>query len=151
VAVGNKCKILNAAEEKLIVSKIAEIEKETSGEVHIHISSEKIKNSPMESALYHFKHLGLDLTKNRNGVILYIAVKEKKFAIYGDEGIHKFIKQDGWNTISEDLHNAFQKGDFCIGIINAIQKIGDVLKTNFPQELGTDNPNELTDEISRSE
>lgn len=142
--------LLNTKEEEMIVSAIGKAEQKTSGEIHVHISTKHCKRSVLDEAINTFNKLGMSKTKNRNGVIIYISEPSKKLAIYGDEGIHKFIEQSGWDEIVLSITSAFKKGDFGVGILNAIQKVAAKLEKHFPRSENDNDQNELPDDISSS-
>lgn len=142
VAVGS---ILNKAEEARLVDVIRKMELGTTGEIRIHITKSVSKNGIMADAAATFEKLGMTKTRQRNGVLLYIAVKAHELAVIGDEGIHKIVGQEGWQHIVDDLRAYFAKGDYYAGLHKAIEGIGAVLTAHFP---GTGSPNELPDQIS---
>jgi uncharacterized membrane protein len=142
VAVGE---ILNKSEEKRLVELIRSVEKNTTGEIRVHITKSVSAKGVMTDAARAFTALGMDKTADRNGVLLYIAVKDHALACLGDKGIHEKIGDDGWKKIIDDLRAYFAKGDYFAGLHRAIEGIGETLKTHFP---GAGGINELSDEIS---
>ena len=88
-------------------------------------------------------------TKDRNGVLIYLSVNDRKFAIIGDGGINKVVPEGFWNEIKEMMIGHFIKGEFAIGLINGIEKAGEQLKQYFPWQ--ENDINELPDEISYGE
>ena len=137
---------LTAKEEEEIVQAIREAERNTSGEIRVHI--EKTTDvSHYDRALEVFQMLKMFNTQQRNGVLLYIAVDDHKFVIYGDEGINKVVPENFWETTKEAIQNQFKQGNFKQGIINGVLKAGKELETHFPW-LHTDT-NELSNEISK--
>lgn len=147
---GKNTIFLNEAEEDLIAQRIAAVERQTSGEVHVHLASGRIHKGIMEDAAYVFQQLGLDRTRQRNGVLIYVAVAAHQFAILGDEGIHRVLGQEGWDAEAAKLHEAFAKGDFGPGLLAVIDDIGAVLTKHFPAVAGEHNPDELPNAPSRS-
>ncbi|MGB1284337.1 MAG: TPM domain-containing protein [Polaribacter sp.] len=137
---------LTKKEEEEIVSAIRIAEKNTSGEIRVHIESTS-KKDHYERALEVFQLLKMNTTKDQNGVLLYVAVNDKKFVIYGDKGIDKVVGDDFWNTTKDVIQYHFQEGNFKQGIIDGILKAGKELKTYFPWQ--TDDTNELSNEISK--
>ena len=131
-------------QEKLLES-IREAEKETSGEIRIHIET-KVKGHALHRAARIFFRLGMDKTANRNGVLFYLAVKDRKFAILGDKGIHDKVPAGFWDNISEILTKNFKEGLFTEGLSEGIILAGHQLKTHFP--CRQDDINELPDDIS---
>jgi uncharacterized membrane protein len=137
---------LTKAEEQEIVDAIGKAEKNTSGEIRVHI--EKETSTPaIERAVEVFQLLNMENTRERNGVIIYVAVKSKQFAIYGDKGINEKVSDDFWNCTKDVMANHFQNGNFKQGLIDGILNAGEQLKKYFPY-LDSDK-DELSNEISR--
>jgi len=124
---------------------IMNAELDTSGEIRVHIDT-KCKGDVMEKALKVFKRLKIHETELRNGVLFYLAVKNRKFAVVGDEGINKVVPDDFWEGIKADMLNAFREEKFTDGLVNGITQTGIYLKKHFPYQ--TNDVNELSDEIS---
>ena len=104
------------------------------------------KTDPLYKAKNLFAHLGMDKTKERNGVLIYVAVKEKKFAIVGDEGINKVVPEDFWESTKEIIKLHLSKGELVAGLEAGIAEVGIQLKQFFPYQ--SDDENELPNEIS---
>ncbi len=137
---------LTAVAEKEIVETILEAEKETSGEIRVHIERSS-KTDPYERAREVFHMLKMDNTKEDNGVLIYVAVEDKKFVIYGDKGINAVVPADFWNKTKDLMEVAFKRGEFKEGIIKGIQSAGKELRGHFPYRRG--DHNELTNEVSK--
>lgn len=137
---------LSQAEEREIVNAILKAEKNTSGEIRVHIeASAKIDHFSRAQQLFHF--LKMDNTKEENGVLLYVAVADKKFVIYGDRGIDQVVPKDFWESTKNTIAQEFKQGNFKAGIIAGILKAGKELATHFPWHHG--DINELSNEISK--
>jgi uncharacterized membrane protein len=136
---------LTKEEEQEIVSAIGIAEKNTSGEIRVHIEKET-SISPLDRAMEVFHQLQMEQTKERNGVIIYVAIKNKQFAIYGDKGINEKVGIDFWDSTKEIMQNHFKNGNFKQGLIDGILKAGEQLKTHFPYQ--DNDTNELSNEIS---
>jgi uncharacterized membrane protein len=128
-----------------ILDAVKEAERATSGEIRVHIES-TLEFDVLDRAAWLFKKLGMDKTADRNGVLFYLAVDDKKFAIIGDAGINAKVPVGFWNEISELLRNNFKEGKFADGLTEGIIMAGNQLKTYFPRNA--DDVNELSDEIS---
>jgi len=128
-----------------ILASVREAELETSGEIRVHIET-TLKGDVLDRAAWLFKKLDMDKTAERNGVLFYLAVEDRKFAIIGDVGINAKVHEDFWNEISEVLKNNFKEGKFTEGLSKGIIMAGNQLQTHFPHRL--DDVNELPDEIS---
>lgn len=137
---------LTANEELEIVNAIVEAEKNTSGEIRVHIEPTS-KKPHFERAKEVFHFLKMDNTKEENGVLIYIAVRDKKFVIYGDKGINRAVPDNFWDNTKTILENHFKKGDFKQGIIEGILMAGKELETHFPWQHN--NTNELSNEVSK--
>jgi uncharacterized membrane protein len=123
-------------------------ELDTSGEIRVHIES-TCKGEVLDRAALIFDKMGMQKTELRNGVLFYLAVKNRRFAIIGDSGINAIVPEDFWDDVKNMLLNHFREGNFTEGLIQGIEKVGSKLKTNFPYRAG--DVNELTDEISFGE
>ena len=137
---------LSPQEEEEIVDAILKAEKNTSGEIRVHIeASAKINHFSRAQQVFHF--LKMDNTKDENGVLLYVAVEDKKFVIYGDKGIDKAVPKGFWDTTKETISSHFKQGNFKQGIIDGVLKTGKELETHFPWHHN--DTNELSDAISK--
>jgi uncharacterized membrane protein len=137
---------LTKEEEQEIVEAICMAEKETSGEIRVHIEKTTSK-VPYDRALEVFHLLKMDETQLKNGVLIYLAVADKKFVICGDQGIHDLVGADFWESTKEAMAVQFKNGNFKQGLIDGIVKAGNKLSAHFPYESG--DTNELSNEISK--
>lgn len=137
---------LSPEEEQEIISAIRTAEKNTSGEIRVHIEASS-KKEHFERALEVFHLLKMDNTKDDNAVLIYVAVNDHKFVIYGDKGIDKVVPKDFWNSTKDVMQNHFKKGNFKQGIVDGILKAGKELQHHFPWQ--TDDIDELSNEISK--
>jgi uncharacterized membrane protein len=124
---------------------ITNAELDTSGEIRVHIEN-SCSGDVMDRAAFVFKQLGMHKTALRNGVLLYLAVKNRRFAIIGDTGINKVVPDNYWDDIKSGMLNDFRENKFADGLIRAITSAGIHLKKNFPHQH--DDVNELSDELS---
>lgn len=139
-------KLFFSEEEKSkIIQAIALAEKETSGEIRVHLE-EKCGDDVIKRATQVFTKLNMHKTDLKNGVLIYLAVKDKKFAIIGDEGINNSVPENFWDTIKNNMAVSFSHGNFIDGIIGAINESGEQLKQFFPFHQA--DVNEVSDEIS---
>ena len=141
----NPKEFLGKENEKLIVEAIVRAESNTSGEIRVHIES-KCKGEVLDRAAWLFKKLGMQATAARNGVLIYLSVNDRKFAIIGDSGINKVVPAGFWDDIKAMMISHFTQGEYSIGLINGIEMSGQQLKQYFPHQA--DDVNELPDEIS---
>ncbi len=137
---------LTKEEESAIVEAIRVAEKETSGEIRVHIEKTTPK-VPFDRALEVFHELGMDATEIKNGVLIYLAVADKKFVICGDQGINEVVPVDFWDSTKDIIATQFKIGNFKQGLIDGITKAGEQLRHHFPYENG--DTNELSNEISK--
>ncbi len=141
----NPAKFFNEKQKKQIVEAIKEAEKETSGEIRLHIES-KCKGDPLERAMKVFAKLKMHKTALRNGVIIYLAIDDRKFAIYGDKGINEKVPENFWQDVKDVMAEYFKKNQHTEGLVKGIAMIGEKLKAYFPYQK--DDVNELSDDIS---
>ncbi len=137
---------LTKEEERDIVEAIRMAEKETSGEIRVHIEKTTSIDA-FDRAMEVFHLLEMDKTQLKNGVLIYVAVKDKTFVICGDQGINEVVSNDFWDSTKEIMVSHFKKGDFKQGLIEGISKAGNELKLYFPYQQG--DTNELSNEISK--
>ena len=124
---------------------IMNAELDTSGEIRVHIEN-TCNGDALDRALTIFSKLGMEKTASRNGVLIYLAVKNRKFAIIGDAAIHQFVTESFWDSVRNKMMDHFRENQFTEGLIEAITETGKQLKSYFPYQ--TDDKNELSDEIS---
>ncbi|RIA08909.1 TLP18.3/Psb32/MOLO-1 phosphatase superfamily protein [Flavobacteriaceae bacterium MAR_2010_72] len=137
---------LTASEEQEIIAAIREAEQLTSGEIRIHIEKTS-KIDAFDRAMELFHLLKMDTTKLQNGVLIYVAVEDKTFVIYGDKGINDVVAADFWNSTKDIMQLHFKKGEFKQGLIEGVKKAGEQLQKHFPWEHG--DVNELPNTISK--
>lgn len=138
---------LTKSEEEAVVEAIRQAELRTSGEIRVHLEH-KVKGVALERAKVLFHKLKMDNTKAENGVLFYVAIEDRKFAICGDRGINAKVPADFWESTKELMQSHFKQGSFKQGLIEGIASAGEQLHTYFPWD--TDDRNELSDEISVS-
>ena len=132
-------------EEARIVSAIQTAERNTSGEIRVHVEIGET-NPALDVAARVFKELGMHKTADRNGVMILLEVDRREFAIIGDEGITKVVPKNFYDEERDLLQHHFRRGQFAEGIALAIERIGANLKKFFPYQRN--DVNELPDEIS---
>jgi uncharacterized membrane protein len=133
-------------EQKLSIRKaIEQAERNTSGEIRVHID-ERCKGDVLECAKKIFAKLKMHHTRERNAVLFYLAVKDRQFAIYGDEGIHQKVKDDFWNSVRDKMLGLFKDGKFTEGLCEGIIEAGMQLQKHFPHR--DDDKDELSNEVT---
>ncbi len=137
---------LSQQEEERIVQAILDAEKETSGEIRVHIEKESSLET-LERAKEVFYFLKMDETKQKNGVLFYVSVQDQKFAVIGDKGIDQVVPDNFWESIKDLVTKEFKKGNYAQGLELGILEAGNKLKAFFPYQ--DDDINELSNEISK--
>ncbi len=145
----NQQEFLSALDQDRIVAAVAAAERETSGEIRIHIQPKATGGDARYVAERTFERLGMTKTALRNGVLLFIASEERVFAIVGDKGIDEKVPAGFWDEIAAKLTLRFGNGELTEGIIEAVTAAGQQLKTYFPR--ADDDVNELSDDIDVSD
>lgn len=131
--------------ERQIVQAIREAELNTSGEIRVHLET-MCGGDPLQRAVYIFNYLKMYRTAARNGVLIYVAVGSRKFAIIGDAGINNAVPDNFWDSIKARMGESFSRGEYSQGLVDAIRSAGEQLKRYFPYK--SDDINEQPDEIS---
>lgn len=135
---------LTEQEQDLVTSAISNAEKLTSGEIRIAVEKH-CPGEAFERATAYFAKLGMDKTSLHNGVLIYIAYADQKFAIIGDRGIHRVVPPDFWETTQVAMKAHFASGNILNGIIAGVQLAGEKLAAHFPPQNG--DINELPNDI----
>jgi uncharacterized membrane protein len=138
--------LLPRAEQSRIVEAIQAAERGTSGEIKVHVEARCPGKDATRRAQGLFQKLGLHKTRERNGVLIYVAMSDRVFALHGDEGIHQAVGSPFWAEAAAAMKDAFQRGAFAEGLVAAVQAVGARLAERFPPRA--DDKNELSDEIS---
>ena len=142
---GLSWKPLTQEEEQQLLQCIEEAERSTSGEIRVHLDK-WCKTDALFKANNLFLHLEMDKTELHNGVLIYVAVNEHKFAIVGDTGINEVVPKDFWESTKDKMKTHFAAGNLVEGICSGIKEAGEQLKHYFPYQK--DDENELPNEIS---
>lgn len=140
-----KKKALSKEQEKRLIEAIQKAELKTSGEIRVHFDTVKV-DAPIERAKLIFAKLKMDQTELRNGILFYINLDARQFAIWGDEGINAKVPENFWDGIKDTALNRFKENKISEGLEICISMCGDKLKQYFP--LGNADKNELKNDIS---
>ena len=132
-------------EQNKIEEAISSAEKNTSGEIRVYLDN-KCGEDVLDAATFQFKKLKMHKTELRNGVLFYLSLNDRKFAILGDKGIHEKVPENFWDSIRNTVIAHFKKQEFAQGLIKGIEMAGEKLKTHFPYQ--TNDTNELSNDIS---
>jgi len=135
-----------AEEQQLIIGAIQNAERMTSGEVRVFVESKCSYMDAIDRAAELFFQLEMQKTDDRNAVLLYVAMKDRQLAVFGDEGIHKRVGNEYWNNEVHKMISNFNRENYAAGISEVVKDIGEALTNNFPFNNDTDK-NELPDDI----
>jgi uncharacterized membrane protein len=133
------------AELQRIRAAVEQAERRTSGEIRVHLES-RCREDVLDHAAFVFHKLGMDQTEARNGVLLYLAYKDRKFAVLGDVGIHRHVPPHFWDEVYNEGVQHFQNGDWVKGLESAIAACARELEVHFP--VGDSHADELSNEVS---
>lgn len=139
--------IITEADEAIIVQAIQEAERNTSGEIRVHIE-DTCDGNVLDRATQVFAYLHMHQTKLRNGVLFYVAMKSHKFAVLGDGGINAVVPKNFWQEINQVVIADFKEGKYAQGLSKGIKMAGEQLKNYFPYAGDHKDINELSDDIS---
>jgi uncharacterized membrane protein len=131
-------------EHERIVRAIAAAELETSGEIRVFVQRSEV-DDPVAAARKQFERLGMTATRDRNGVLIFVAPRSQKFAVIGDEGIHRRCGNKFWQNLVEAMRSHFKAANFNDALIYAIDKAGELLSEHFPRR--PDDRNELPNRV----
>lgn len=140
--------VFGSAEELLVEQAIAQAELQTSGEIRVHIDN-RCKEAVLDRAAFLFEELEMHQTEARNGVLIYLALQDKKLAILGDAGINAKVPADFWNRIKTEMIQSCAEGKYVDAIVSAVLSAGEQLKAHFPYR--SDDENELPNTLSFGE
>jgi uncharacterized membrane protein len=136
---------LSQLDEANLVAAIAEAERKTSGEIRVFLSHRKPEDA-VAAAQRAFDQLGMARTRERNGVLIFVAPRVRKFAVIGDAGVHQHCGPEFWTALAAEMSGHFRKAEFTIGIAHGIRKAGELLARHFPRQ--PDDVNELPDDLA---
>ena len=140
-----KRKLFTDEEQAMIVEAIRKAEHRTSGEVRVFVENRCSYMDALDRALEIFNEMGMANTKERNGVLIYVALRDHQLAVYGDEGIHQKVGDDYWKKEVFGMIRDFNRDNYAEGIAHCVEDIGDALQHHFPYTKG--DKNELKDDI----
>ena len=138
--------LLGPEEQQQIVAAIQAAERLTSGEIRVFIERHCRYVDPLDRATELFATLKMEQTVARNGVLVYVALKDRQMAVFGDKGIHERVGQAFWEQQVRTILSHFNKADYAGGIADVVTGIGDALHQHFPFD-GQKDDNELPDDI----
>src|ERR1700712_2534415 len=137
--------LFNEEEQQRVRVAVEDAEKHTSGQIRVCIEK-TCSEDVLDRAAKYFNKLDMQKTKHRNGVLIYLATVDRKFAIIGDAGINKVVPADFWDDTKEDMLQHFKYGNLVEGIVTGLKIAGDHLQKFFPHN--PDGDNEISDDIA---
>ena len=136
---------LSRLDHARIVGAIKEGEAKTSGQIRVYVQRGKLEGDPVIAAREKFHKLGVQATSERNGVLIFVAPRARKFAVIGDEGVHQKCGDQFWQQLVERMRVHFQNENFTDALVEAIEEAGKLLARYFPKTSVAQN--DLSDEI----
>jgi uncharacterized membrane protein len=136
---------LGQLDHNRIVGAIREAEAKTSGQIRVYVQRGELAGDPVIEAQEQFHKLGMQATKERNGVLIFVLPRARKFAVLGDEGVHQKCGDEFWQQLVERMRAHFQNENFTDAMMEAIEEVGKLLARHFPKTFAP--RNELPDEI----
>lgn len=138
-------RVFTTADLDAIAAAVASAERGTSGEIRVHFD-QHAPGDALAQARQLFRSLGMERTQQRNGVLLYLALEDRKFAVFGDEGIHAQVGLGFWDSVRDVLQRELRAGRPGVAVVAAVEEIGRVLGQHFPSR--PDDTNELSNTVS---
>lgn len=137
--------LLSSQDQQRLLEKIRQIESRSSGEVRLHVTDRRVKDT-LQAARKTFIALGMTRTRGRNGVLVFLSLPSRSFAIVGDEGIDRITGPDYWGSLRDTMAKRFSAGSYVDGLLDILDQVEAVLVEHFPYEEG--DADELPDDIS---
>jgi uncharacterized membrane protein len=137
--------LLTEADLRAIRAAIDAAEKRTSGEIRVHIE-DHIEEDVLDHAAFIFEELAMHRTRDRNGVLIYLSVADRKLAVIGDQGIDNRVPENFWNDVLGLLKLHLAAGRAAAGIVEAVHMVGEKLRLHFP--VKHDDRDELPNEVT---
>jgi uncharacterized membrane protein len=128
-----------------IVRAIQEAEAGTSGQIRIYLQRGELDGDAFDYAQRKFRLLGMEQTQERNAVLIFVAPRARKFAVIGDEGVHKKCGSEFWDELVDRMRRRFQREEFTEALVESIESTGQLLARYFPKT--SESANELPDDI----
>lgn len=136
--------MLNSEELNRVVESIRAAESQTSAEIRVCVAK-RCRENPLEAAYKKFKALKMDITRQRNSVLIYVVPDDRKAAIIGDSGINDAADENFWDSTLDDMFSCFKDGRVCEGICRGVGKVGELIKARYP--VMENDANELSDDV----
>jgi uncharacterized membrane protein len=118
-----------------VLGAIRAAESRTSGEIRVTIARHK-SDDPVAAAQSYFNRMGMANSPHRNGILIFVAPRSRKFAVIGDSAVHEKCGDAFWASLTEAMSGHFRAGDFTAGLVHGIEKAGELLAKTFPRAKG---------------
>jgi uncharacterized membrane protein len=144
--------VFTESDLRAIADRVSAAEAATSAEIRVHIEPRVPRTllgsvrDPLDRAREVFARLGMHATRERNGVLVYLALRDRKLAIFGDAGVHARVGEAYWARIRDLMVDGFRHGAGRDALVRAVDEVGAVLAQHFPRR--PDDVNELEDRVS---
>jgi uncharacterized membrane protein len=136
---------LSELDHERIIGAIKDAEAKSTGEIRVFIQRGELEGDPVIAAQKKFHELRMDATKERNGVLIFVLPRARKFAVIGDQGIHKICGPEFWQRLVESMREHFKREEFTDALVEAIETAGQLLARHFPRQ--DSDRNELSDQV----
>jgi uncharacterized membrane protein len=138
---------VKALDHDRIVAAIGEAESKSTGQIRVHITNRRVREVETAAA-GEFEKLGMTATKERNGVLIYVAPRARRFAVIGDKAIHERCGPQFWKDVASAMENEFRRERFTEAIVEGVARAGHALAEHFPRrgEVGNELPDEVTED-----
>lgn len=125
---------------------MAQAERGHRGEIRVHIEARYPGDGPLGRAAALFRELEMDRTRDDTGVLLYVAERDRKAAVFAGTGVYGARQPGFWREVTDTVAAGYRAGDRIAGLVRAIEMIGAVLHDAAPGEdgAGDELPNEVT-------
>src|SRR5437660_10377580 len=112
---------------------IKEAEAKTSGQIRVFLQRGVFEEDALKRAQQKFIQLGMEKTRERNGVLIFVAPRAQKFAVIGDEGVHQKCGDQFWSDLVGPMRAHFLREDFTQALMEAIESTRALLTRYFPK------------------
>jgi uncharacterized membrane protein len=141
----SRSRLLDRVNGRRVRDAIEKAERRTSGEIRVSVAR-FFWGNVYKAATRAFERLGMNRTRDRNGVLLFVVPARRRFVVLGDSGIHSKVGPEFWKVVTRQMSERFRAADFTGGLVQAIETIGEQLSLHFPYDATTD-ANELPDDV----
>jgi len=100
--------------------------------LRLFLNPHEVEAEVKEAATTAFYKNGLYKTADKNGVLIYISLLEKRVWILADEYAHKKIEQEFWDSCVATIIDGVKKKQFVPVLCTVIETIGNKLSPLYP-------------------